>query len=390
MPVQDRLWPPVAPRPRRAAKGGAINTQRITSGAPHVRAVTSLARIQAMRALAIVPVLIAAILNTGYQYLVALDVAGGDGAHDWRDRAVVSFGIDVSDPIVVDVIVAGLVHVLPVLGVALLTGLVWERVFATQRQRRLESGVFVIALIFTLLMPPAVSLIHVVFGMSFATVFGKHVFGGEGKTFLNPALVGAAVMQISFPAALTGHPLWTGIAGYAGTRAFANYHQQAPDGFAWMGIDWWGSFVGNVPGMMGTTSVLAVVLGGAILLLTRIASWRLIGGQLLGMIFMATLVNGLAGAAGVATLAWYWHLVLGSFAFGAVFVATDPASSASTNAGRWIQGFVAGALVVIIRVANPAHPDGVIAALLLASILAPLIDHIAIWFNVRRRAARDG
>ena len=343
-----------------------------------------------MRALAIAPVLIAAILNTGYQYLIALDVAGEQGVPDWRDRAVATLGVDVTDPSNLDVIVAGLVHVLPVLGVALLSGLAWERVFVTYRRRQFERGVLVIALIFTLLMPPAVSLLHVVFGMSFAIIFGRNVFGGEGRTFLNPALLGVAVMQISFPAALTGHALWTGIAGYAGTRTFAIYQQQGEDGLLWAGIDWWGAFVGSVPGMMGTTSVLAVVLGGFILVLTRIASWRLIVGQLLGLIFVATLANGLAGAAGVATLAWYWHIVLGSFAFGAVFVATDSASSASTDAGRWVQGFVAGALVVIIRVANPAHPDGVIAALLLASILAPLIDHIVIWFNVRQRAARDG
>jgi Na+-transporting NADH:ubiquinone oxidoreductase subunit B len=226
--------------------------------------------------------------------------------------------------------------------------------------------------------------------MSFAIVFGKGVFGGEGKTFLNPALVGAAIMQISFPAALTGHPLWTGIAGYAGTRVFATYHQQGADGLVWAGIDWWGAFVGNVQGMMGTTSVLAVIVGGAVLLLTRIASWRLIVGQLLGIVFVAALANGLAGVAGVATLPWYWHLVLGSFAFGAVFVATDPASSASTDTGRWVQGFVAGSLIVIIRVANPARPDGVIVALLLASILAPLIDHVVIWFDVKQRAARHG
>jgi len=242
----------------------------------------------------------------------------------------------------------------------------------------------------TLLMPPGVSLAHLAVGMSFAIVFGKCIFGGEGKTFVNPALVGAVVMLISFPTALTGHPLWSGIAGYGGTRAFALYHQLGNDGLASAGIDWWGAFFGNLQGMMGTTSLLAIGLGGAMLIVTRIASWRLILGQLLGLMLVVTLFNLFGSEQGITTLAWYWHVVLGSFAFGAVFLATDPASSASTNAGRWVQGLIVGALVVMMRVANPAHPDGVILAVLMGSILAPLIDHVVIWFNVKQRARGYG
>ncbi len=358
--------------------------------APHARAPISLARIQAIRLLALVPVLLAAVINTGYQYLSALSAIGGLGSGDWRDRVVRSLGLDYSDPTMFAVLAAGLVHVLPVLGMALLVGGVWEQLFATYRRRQRESGLLLIAVLMTLLMPPGVSLVHLAVGMSFAIVFGKCIFGGEGKTFVNPALVGAVVMLISFPTALTGHPLWSGIAGYGGTRAFALYHQLGNDGLASAGIDWWGAFFGNLQGMMGATSLLAIGLGGAMLIVTRIASWRLILGQLLGLVLVATLFNLFGSEQGIATLPWHWHVVLGSFAFGAVFLATDPASSASTNAGRWVQGLIVGALVVMMRVANPAHPDGVILAILMGSILAPLIDHVVIWFNVKQRARGHG
>jgi Na+-transporting NADH:ubiquinone oxidoreductase subunit B len=226
--------------------------------------------------------------------------------------------------------------------------------------------------------------------MSFAIVLGRGIFGGEGKTFVNPAVVGAAMMMISFPVALAGHPLWTEVAGYSGTRALAFFHTGGSAGLASAGIDWCSAFLGNLQGMMGTTSVLAIALGAAVLIVTRIASWRLILGQLLGVALVAGVCNMFGGEQGVETLPWQWHLVLGSFAFGAVFLTTDPASAAATNAGRWAQGFVVGALVVTLRVANPAHPDGVVLAILMGSMLAPLIDHVVIWFNVKQRVRGHG
>lgn len=363
-----------------------MNAHALTGAAPHVRAVTSLTHIHLLRALALAPVLIAAVLNTGYQYLLALDVSGGQGAGGWQDDAIRTLGIDHADPTAVGVVLAGLVHVLPVLAIAIFAGGLWERVFANRRRRRFDVGVFYTAAVFTMLMPPAASLSHVAFSMSFAIIFAKGVFGGEGKSFLNPALVAAAVMQISFPTALVGHTVWSSISGYAGTRALAAYHQDGFAALAWMGIDWWGAFLGTTQGLMGTTSLPAVLVGAAVLCYGGIASWRLMAGMVLGVVVLATLFNTL----GVVTLTWYWHLVLGSFAFCAVFIATDPASAASTDAGLWIHGLLAGALIVMIRVINPSHPDGVVPVLLLASMLAPLIDHVVVWFNVRRRARRHG
>jgi Na+-transporting NADH:ubiquinone oxidoreductase subunit B len=349
-----------------------------------------LSRIQAIRLLALVPVLIAAVTNTGHQYLSALSAIGGIDDSDWRGAVVRRLGLDYSNPAMADVLAAGLVHVLPVLAMALLVGGVWEQLFAAYRRRPRESGLLVIAVLMTLLMPPGVSLVHLTVGMSFAIVLGKGIFGGEGKTFVNPALLGAVVMLISFPTALTGHPLWSGVAGYGGSRALSLYHLQGDDGFALAGIDWWSAVFGNLQGLMGTTSLLAISLGGALLIVTRVASWRLILGQVFGLALVVTLCNLFGDGQGIVTLALHWHLVLGSFAFGAVFLTTDAASAASTNAGRWAQGLIVGALIATMRIANSAHPDGVILAILMGSMLAPLIDHVVIWFNVKQRARGYG
>jgi len=360
----------------------------VTDVAPHIRAVNSMARIHMLRLLAIAPVLIAAVVNTGYQYLLALDVNDGQSAGDWRDGIIQSLGAKYAEPGIYDMVAAGLVHVLPVFAMAILAAGVWERIFAAGRERRFDIGIVYTALLFTMLMPPGVHLFHIVFGMSFAIVFAKAIFGGEGKSFLNPALVGAAILQVSFPTALTDHPIWSGISGYAGTRLLASYHQEGAGSLVWSGVDWWGAFLGNAPGLIGTTSVLAIIIGGVVLVYGGIASWRLLAGQVIGVVLVATLCNMMGG--GILDMSWYWHVVLGGFAFGAVFVATDPASSAATNTGRWVQGLLIGALVVFLRVANPSHPDGVIPVLLLASMLAPLIDHVVMWFNIRRRAQGYG
>ena len=332
--------------------------------------------------------MIAAVGNTGYQYLLAHAARSGEGIGDWRDNFALFINIDHANPGIFDIIASGLIHLLPVFVMAFIFAGFWERIFAEKRNRRFDTGVAYTALLFTLLMPPGVALFHVAFGISFAMVFAHGIFGGEGKSFLNPALVAVAVVQISFPSALTNHPLWINLNGYAGTKFLATYDQQIADGLNWSEFGWLEAFFGTTQGLMGTTSVLAVILGAIVLIYGCIASWRLLAAQIIGVIVVATAANILGG--GILDMPWYWHLVIGSFAFGAVFIATDPSSSASTNSGRWVQGILAGGLVVFMRVANPSHPDSVIPVLLLVSMLAPLIDHVVVWFNIRRRALRHG
>ena len=349
---------------------------------------TSRQRIFNLQLLALVPVAIAALFNTGYQYLRVLAENPALESDDIRSRIARGLGASYQHPGIVDMLAAGLAHLLPILVLALITGGVWERIIAGRRQRPMESGFILIALLFTLLLPGAAAFSHVVFGMSFAILVGKAIFGGEGKTFLSPALLGIAIVQVSFPGSAGQHPLWQGLSGYGGSEAFALFHRGGEAALHAADINLWSAFIGNTPGPMGTTSVLAVALGAGLLLATRVISWRLLGAQIFGLAVFVTLFNMLAAESGAGTMTIHWHLLLGSFLFGAVFLACDPVASCCTNPGRWIQGFVIGALVVLIRVANTTHPDAVIPALLLASILAPLIDYAVIAINIRRRSRR--
>jgi len=345
-------------------------------------------RIRRLLLWSLLPVSIAALTNVGYQYLLNLPLLPGLEADNLGSRIAAGLVLDHRHPGWFDMLAVGLAHMGPVLMVALLTGGVWERLIAEKRQKPFEPGFVLIALLFTLLLPGATPLSHVVLGMSFAILVGKGIFGGEGKTFLSPALLGIAFVQVSFPGASAQHPLWEGLTGYSGSEAIALYHRGGEAALAAADIDLWSAFIGSTPGAMGTTSVLAVMLGAALLLVTRIISWRLLLAQVLGVVVAATLFNLLGAEAGASDISASWHLLLGSFAFAAVYLACDPVASASTNPGRWIQGLIIGALVVLIRVVNPRHPDAVIPVLLLASILAPLIDHAVVAVNIRQRGRR--
>jgi len=347
-----------------------------------------LRRIHKLQLLSLLPVSIAAVFNVGYQYLAALALNPGMVSDDLRSSIVRGLDVSYQDPGFYDLLAAGLAHMVPILLVALITGGVWERVIADQRKRPLESGYLVIALLFTLLLPGAAPFSHVVFGMSFAILVGKGIFGGEGKTFLSPALLAIAIVQISFPGAASSNPLWHGLTGYGGSEAIALYHRGGEAALASADINLWSAFIGITPGAMGTTSVFAIALGAGLLLFTRIIAWRLLLAQIIGLVVTATLFNILGSGSGASAMPAHWHILLGSFAFGAVYLACDPVASSCTNPGRWIQGFFIGALVVLIRVINPTHPDAVIVVILLASILAPLIDYAVISVNIRARARR--
>ena len=355
---------------------------------PPMQSSNSQGRIRRLQLLSLLPVSIAALFNVGYQYLLMLPGVPGFEADDLGSRIARGLGASHQDPGLYDLLAAGFAHLGPILVIALLTGGMWERIIAEKRQRPFEPGFVVIALLFVLLLPGAASFSHVVLGMSFAIIVGKGIFGGEGKTFLSPALLGIAFVQVSFPAAASQHPLWNGLAGYSGSEAIALYHRGGEAALASADINLWSAFVGLTPGPMGTTSVLAVMLGAALLLFTRIIAWRLLLAQIIGLVATATLFNALGAESGASTMSASWHLLLGSFAFAAVYLACDPVASCCTNPGRWIQGLLIGALLVLIRVANTSHPDAVIPVLLLASILAPLIDHAVVAVNIRQRMRR--
>ena len=346
-------------------------------------------RILRIQLLALLPVTLAALLNSGYQYFQGMALLPGFDSGDMRSRLADMLSANSQAPGLYDYLAAGVAHVLPMLLLALLVGGFWERIIAERRARPMEPGFVLVALLFVLLLPGAAAFSHIIFGMSCAIIIGKAIFGGEGKSFINPALLGIAMVQVSYPAASALHPLWNGVAGYAGSDAIALYHRGGEQALAQSGIDVWSAFIGAIPGTLGTTSLLAIALGAGLLLVTRVISWRLLAAQFIGLLLFVWLVAAFSEpSADSHAMPVHWHLLLGSFAFGAVFIACDPVASACTNPGRWIQGFLIAGLVVLIRVANSTHPDAVIPVLLLVSLLAPLIDHAVIAWNIRQRARR--
>ena len=221
-------------------------------------------------------------------------------------------------------------------------------------------------------------------------MIGKEVFGGTGKNFLNPALTGRAFLYFAYPAASSGDAVWTAVDGYAGATALSLAASGGVEAVMSQGISWFDAFVGNIHGSMGETSTLAIFLGGAILLTTKIANWRIVAGVMLGMIGLSLLFNMLGSTTNpMFSVPWYWHMVVGGFAFGMIFMATDPVSASMTNQGKWIFGALIGVMVVLIRVVNPAFPEGIMLAILFANLFAPLIDHFVVQANIKRRLVRN-
>jgi Na+-transporting NADH:ubiquinone oxidoreductase subunit B len=357
----------------------------ITTDAPHVRDAITVRRVMSYVVLALAPCVAVALYNTGYQANAAMAASGVEAAPGWRGGMLAAFGIAYDPSSVWDSIAHGSVVFLPVLAVSALAGSLWARVFAIMRDRDRTDGVAVIALVFTLSLPPTIPLWQAAVGMSFGVVLGREIFGGTGKNVLNPALTGLAFLYFAYPDGMRGEAVW----GSSGPTALSLAAAGGMEALAEAGVTWLQTFTGRTPGALGATSTLACLLGGALLLYVQVASWRIMAGVLFGMIATAGLVQ-LVGAEGVTMFGvpWYWHLTLGRFAFGMVFLATDPVTAAMTNAGRWIYGLLIGFVVMLIRVANPAHLDGVMLAILLANVFAPLIDHGVMWNNIRRRARR--
>jgi Na+-transporting NADH:ubiquinone oxidoreductase subunit B len=242
-------------------------------------------------------------------------------------------------------------------------------------------------MLFAMTLPPTIPLWQVAIGISFGVVIGKEVFGGTGKNFLNPALTGRAFLFFAYPGNMSGDAVWTAVDGYTGATPLALAAAGGLPELHAHGISWAQAFLGQIAGSLGETSTLACLLGAGMLVVTRIASWRIMAGVFFGMVGTVLLFNTFGSDANPLTaLPWYWHFVLGGYAFGMVFMATDPVTAAMTDAGRWVFGVLIGAMVVLIRVANPAFPEGMMLAILFANVFAPLIDYAVVRVHVRARA----
>ncbi|MCP5131106.1 MAG: NADH:ubiquinone reductase (Na(+)-transporting) subunit B [Pseudomonadales bacterium] len=357
----------------------------VTRSSAHVRDGVDLKRIMITVWLAAFPAMFYGMYNLGLQ---ANDVLpAGRGVDGWHGYLIELLGgYDASS--IWDCFWFGAVFFLPIYIVTFLVGISWEILFAIKRGHEVNEGFFVTSILFALTCPPDIPLWQVALGISFGVVIGKEIFGGTGKNFLNPALTGRAFLYFAYPAQMSGDAVWTAVDGYTGATALSVVSAEGMDALRqqW---SWMEAFIGSIPGSIGETSTLAILIGMGLLLVTRIASWRIIAGVMIGMVALSTLFNLIGSDNNLAfAMPWYWHLVTGGFAFGMVFMATDPVSAAMTDTGKWYFGILIGAMTVLIRVVNPAFPEGIMLAILFANIFAPLIDHFVVQANIKRRLAR--
>ncbi len=359
-----------------------------TPHAPHARDAMDLKRVMGYVWLSTFPVILMACFNTGLQANSAMAALGLESAEGWRGFIMDFIGYSQSS--FFDNFIHGLLYFLPIYMTTFIAGGFAEVVFSQVRGHEVNEGFFVTSILYTLTLPPTTPLWMVAMGIVFGVVLGKEVFGGTGKNFLNPALTGRAFLFFAYPAAMSGDAVWTAADGFSGATALSSAAADGVNGILASNITWFDAFIGTIPGSLGETSTIAIFLGGVMLVVTKIASWRIIAGVMLGMIVTSMLLNMVSSDTNpMFALPWYWHLVTGGFAFGMIFMATDPVTAAHTNAGRWIFGILIGFMVVLIRVVNPAFPEGMMLAILFANIFAPLIDYFVIRSNVKRRLKRQ-
>ena len=281
----------------------------------------------------------------------------------------------------------GLVRILPMVCVSYVVGLGIEFAYAQSRREEVNEGYLVTGLLIPMIMPVSTPLWMVALGVAFAVIFGKEVFGGTGMNIFNPALTARAFVFFAFTPQMSGEEVWYSKWSMMGAQTDGVSGATALEQLATTGEMQWSAtdaFLGFIPGSFGETSTLCILVGAAILLFTGIAAWRTMASVFVGGLAMGYLFQAL----GVTEFPAYYHLLVGGFAFGAVFMATDPVTSAQTNAGKYIVGFMTGALAVLTRVVNPAYPEGMMLAILFMNALAPLVDYFVVEANVKRRKNR--
>ena len=368
---------------------GLYTPSDVTRSAPHVRDALDLKRVMIYVLFASVPAAVLGMYNVGLQANTAIWTMELTEIEGWRAALLSQLGIGFSPESFWACFLHGLLYFLPIYIVTMAVGGFWEVLFAAVRNHEVNEGFLVTSWLFALILPPTIPMWQVALGISFGTVIGKEIFGGTGKNFLNPALVGRAFLFFAYPSQISGN-VWVPVDGYSGATPLALAAQGGVQGMTDGGITWMQAFIGTVPGSLGETSALACLLGAIFLVYTRIASWRIMLGVVLGL-FGTTVLFNLVGSDTNPMFAvpWHWHLVIGSAAFGLVFMATDPVSASMTNTGKWIYGALIGVMIVLIRVVNPAYPEGVMLAILFGNVFAPVIDWFVVRANVQRRIRRN-
>lgn len=349
-----------------------LTPAEVTHGAPHVRDQLDLKRTMIMVVLALIPATLFGIYNAGYQH---------------------NLNHGIANAALLDHFIRGLILCMPIIITSYAVGGLWEVLFAIVRKHPINEGFLVSGLLFPLTLPPTIPLWQVAVGISFGIVIGKEIFGGTGFNVLNPALTARAFLYFAYPAQISGDKVWaSGPDGWSGATPLgigmvAHPGESITDTLSHAGFTLKSMIIGLEPGSIGETSFIACAIGAAILILSGIGSWRIMAGSVLGLVGGSYLMQaiGSPNLKPLVDLPFWYHMAIGSFAFGTVFMATDPVSAAATNPGKWIYGFLIGFLILVIRVANPAYPEAVMLAILFMNVMAPLIDHFVVQAHIKRR-----
>jgi len=350
---------------------------------------TLLKRVMIIVVFAATPCALVGMWNTGFQANTAMLAMGIESIPGWREAilGVLAAGHDPGS--LYDNSLLGLLYFLPIYAVTMAAGGFWEVLFSSVRNHEINEGFFVTSLLYALILPATIPLWQVAIGISFGVVIGKEVFGGTGKNVLNPALTGRAFLYFAYPAQISGDAVWTAIDGFSGATALGISALEGISGVVATGLTWSQAFIGQMQGSLGETSAAACLIGAMVLVYSGIASWRIMVGVFAGLIIPVLLVGFIDSSNPMMDMPWHWHIVIGGFAFGAVFMATDPVSACQTDTGRWIYGLLIGFMTFVIRVINPAFPEGIMLAILFGNVFAPLIDYFVVHANTQRRVRRN-
>lgn len=375
---------------------------QVTRSSAHVRDSIDLKRIMIMVWFAVFPAMFWGMYNVGDQAIAGLnhlytaDKLTAIIAADWHYWFTQMLGGTLSATAGWgSKMLLGATYFLPIYAVVFAVGGFWEVMFCMVRKHEVNEGFFVTSILFALIVPPTLPLWQAALGITFGVVVAKEIFGGTGRNFLNPALAGRAFLFFAYPGQISGDLVWNAADGFSGATPLSQWSQggqaDVVNTITGQSISWMDAFVGHLPGSIGEVSTLAILIGGIFIVVMGIASWRIIAGTLIGMIVVATLFNIIGSDTNpMFNMPWQWHLVLGGFAFGMMFMATDPVSAAFTNKAKWWYGALIGAMAVMVRVVNPAYPEGMMLAILFANLFAPLFDNLVVQGNIKRRLARHG
>ncbi len=378
-----------------------FSTGEVTGGAPHVRDASDMKRIMIIVVAALSPCMFMAMYNTGLQTQLAV-LGGASPLSGLRTDLFLWLGFRFETMGFIGRCVYGAMWFLPVYFVTLLAGGLAEVIFAVVRKHEINEGFLVTSALFPLILPATTPLWQVALGVLFGVVIGKEIFGGVGMNIWNPALMGRAFLYFAYPAEITGDAVWvaaqTGPDSYSGATWMVAAKEHGIEGLV-HGVEgltngaltFWDAFLGFIPGSMGETSALLCILGAVFLIVTKVASWRIMLGMVLGSGIMFASFNLMASPGGNPALSvpFYWYWLLGSFAFATVFMATDPVTAPYTDTGRFIYGLLIGVFGAVINVFNPAYPGTWMLAILFMNTWSPLIDHFIVNRNIKRRAARN-